>query len=447
MNLAGQQMTGFRRWGRWKRILFVIAVTIFIGSNLLYLTPAGAKLRMLLAETAITTQHRDWAWFFVGGAKRDEMVQALFELSDKNAEVPQDMKEVDVTQEEKRQGELIKVEDISGTRWVGKKMYVYDPKAIRIVVPGKQGVGERVSSMVKRTGALAGVNAGGFIDPGGFGNGFAPIGIVMSGGEVLHNDTAETTPQHIVGFTKDGVLLIGKYSTKELKEKQVSEAVSFYPRIIANGQPLITSGDGGGGIHPRTALGQRKDGTVIFIVIDGRQKHSVGATYREVQDLLLAEGCVNAGFLDGGSSAEMVLDGNVITKPSSPDGGERTLPTAFLVFENSDDVKVNNIWQGLKSIDPGGTYDPNKSWYNKNKSPSPSPSSKPGTSPSTGKNSPGPSKSPSATKSPEPQGTKQPGNSTTKPSDNGAKNSTKPSPNQGNTEASKKPETTNSPKP
>ncbi|WP_442602880.1 phosphodiester glycosidase family protein [Paenibacillus sp. KN14-4R] len=442
MNLAGHRMTGFRSWGRWKRFLFVIAIMIFVGSNLLYLTPAGAKLRMLLAETAITTQHRDWAWFFVGGAKRDEMVQALFELSDKNAELPQDMKEVAVKEEEKRQGDLIKVEDISGSRWVGKKMYVYDPKAIRIVVPSKQGAGERVSSMVQRTGALAGVNAGGFIDPGGFGNGFAPIGVVMSGGEVLFNDTAETTPQHIVGFTKDGVLLIGKYSTKELKEKEVTEAVSFYPRIIANGQPLNVDG---GGIHPRTAVGQRKDGVVIFVVIDGRQKHSVGATYRDVQDLLLAEDCVNAGFLDGGSSAELVLDGKVASKPSSPDGGERPLPTAFLVFEKSSDVKVNNIWEGLKSIDPGGTYDPEKSWYNKNKSPSPSPSTKPGTSPSPGKNSPGtspspgssvkpgsnspqPTKSPGASKSPDPQSSKQPENPTSKPSPNQAKPETSKKP-------------------
>ncbi|UUZ89466.1 phosphodiester glycosidase family protein [Paenibacillus sp. P25] len=106
--------------------------------------------------------------------------------------------------------------------------------------------------------------------------------------------------QHIVGFTKTGTLVIGKYNIFELRDMGVSEAVSFYPRLIANGKPLITSGDGGWGRGPRTAVGQKADGTVIFIVIDGRQAHSVGATLKEVQDLFLEEGVINAGNLDGG---------------------------------------------------------------------------------------------------------------------------------------------------
>ena len=207
--------------------------------------------------------------------------------------------------------------------------------------------------MVERTGAVAGVNGGGFNDPDGLGNGFAPIGAIMSGGEILYTDQEGSNPQQIVGFTNEGTLIIGKYTINELLKLGVSEAVSFYPRVIANGKPLITSGDGGWGRAPRTAVGQKADGTVIFIVIDGRQTSSVGATLKEVQDLFLEDDVINAGFLDGGASSEMVYNNALITKPSSR-YGERRLPSAFLVFDHPEKVNVKNIWAGLTSIDAGG---------------------------------------------------------------------------------------------
>ncbi|MCR8644169.1 phosphodiester glycosidase family protein [Paenibacillus sp. N1-5-1-14] len=340
-------------WGTFKRALLLVTLAIFFSSSFLYFTGPGSKIRMFLAETVITTQHRDWAWIFVGSEKRDEMVAAMQRMSDDNAEEKQDLGAVT---RRKHEGKLAEVVDIKGDTWVGKKMYVYDPHAIRVVVPHKQGEGERITSMVERTGAIGGVNGGGFSDPEGLGNGFAAIGAIMSGGKLLFTDTGDDVGQHIVGFTKDGTLIIGKYSVNELRKLGVTEAVSFYPRVIANGNPLITKGDGGWGRAPRTAVGQRADGTVIFIVIDGRQAHSVGATLREVQDLLLEEGCINAGFLDGGASSEMVFNNELLTSPSSR-YGERRLPTGFLVFENPESIKVDGVWDGLTNIDPGGSYD------------------------------------------------------------------------------------------
>jgi len=344
---------GLHSWSAFKRTMLLFAFCLFLATSLLYLTPAGERIRLFLADTVITTQHRDWAWIFVGAAKRDEMVQAIQEMSDINAKEQQDLSAVKVNG---HNGKLIDVVDISGKYWKGKKMYVYDPKSIRVVVPSKKGEGERITSMVERTGAVAGVNAGGFVDPEGLGNGFAPIGAIMSGGEVLFTDTDSVTPQHIVGFTDDGTLIIGKYTINQLIKMHVTDAVSFYPRVIANGKPLITKGDGGWGRAPRTAVGQRADGTVIFVVIDGRSTASVGATLREVQDMLLEDGCINAGFLDGGASSELVANGELLTNPSSR-YGERRLPSGFLVFEKPNDVKVDHIWSGLTTIDPGGAYD------------------------------------------------------------------------------------------
>jgi exopolysaccharide biosynthesis protein len=343
-----------RNWSWLKRMLLLIAACSFIASSFLFLTPPGENIRLFLAKTVITTQHREWAWIFVGAEKRDVLVKEMQDLTEKNAEEKQNLGAVNY--KGRKLDSLIKVEDISGKLWKGKRMYVYDPTTIRVVVPSTVGQGERITAMVDRTEAVAGVNGGGFDDPDGLGNGFAPIGAIMSGGNILYTDQTSSIPQHIVGFTKEGTLIIGKYSINELLKLNVTEAVSFYPRVIANGKPLITNGDGGWGRAPRTAVGQKADGTVIFIVIDGRQTSSVGATLKEVQDLFLEDNVINAGFLDGGASSEMVVNNELITNPSSR-YGERRLPSAFLVFENPDKVKVNNIWAGLKEIDPGGAYD------------------------------------------------------------------------------------------
>lgn len=94
---------------------------------------------------------------------------------------------------------------------------------------------------------------------------------------------------------------------------------------------MITGGDGGWGVGPRTAIGQRKDGTVLFLVIDGRQPgYSVGATLRDIQNILFEEGAVIAANLDGGSSSTLFFNGKVINKPADL-LGERMIPTAFIV--------------------------------------------------------------------------------------------------------------------
>ncbi len=352
-------LQAIRHWSSWKKVLFYFTVLTFLTSSFLFLTPPGGQIREWLAETVITTQHRSWAWIFVGAEQRDLMVKRLQDFNEEAAREKQDSSLIKIRNHQGKArsiDELIKVEDISGKFWQGKKMYVYDPKTIRVMTPPKSGEGEKITSMVKRTGAVAGVNGGGFDDPEGLGNGFAAFGAIISGGEVIYTDQDGSIPQHIVGFTKEGILVVGKYNIFELREMGISDAVSFHPRLIANGKPLITSGDGGWGRGPRTAVGQKADGTVIFIVIDGRQAHSVGATLKEVQDLLLEEGCVNAGNLDGGASSELVVDGELLTKPSSR-YGERRLPNAFLVYDDPTSVKADRVWDGIDKIDAGGSYD------------------------------------------------------------------------------------------
>ena len=188
------------------------------------------------------------------------------------------------------------------------------------------------SGIAERVGAVAAINAGGFYDANGTGTGRQPYGFILHDGKyLLGQDASDEEENEFVGFTKDGNLIVGNYSKAELKEKDVVEGISFGPALIVNGEKMITHGDGGWGVGPRTAIGQRKDGTVLFLVIDGRQPgYSVGATLRDIQNIMYEEGAVIAANLDGGSSSTLYYNGKVINKPADL-LGERMIPTAFVV--------------------------------------------------------------------------------------------------------------------
>lgn len=226
-------------------------------------------------------------------------------------------------------------------------MIVNDAKKLRIGVPGKAGKGEKVSSMVQRLGAVAGVNAGGFVDPEWKGNGFQPTGIVISGGKIFYNDGDMNTANHIVAIDKEGRMIAGKYKPSELLQMGVQEAVTFAPRFIVNGVGQIKSQADGWGVAPRTAMAQKADGTIMFAIIDGRQPgYSIGATLYDIQQIFLEKGAVTAANLDGGSSTVLVHDNKIVNRPSS-EYGERYLPTAWLVFDNPNSAPIRNIWEGL----------------------------------------------------------------------------------------------------
>ena len=73
-----------------------------------------------------------------------------------------------------------------------------------------------------------------------------------------------------------------------------------------NGEINMDAYNTNSGYNPRTAIGQRSDGTVIFVCIDGRQANSLGGTYRDVIDIMIEYGAVNACNMDGGSSSVML---------------------------------------------------------------------------------------------------------------------------------------------
>ena len=173
---------------------------------------------------------------------------------------------------------------------------------------------------------------GGFYDPQGTGTGRLPYGFILHNGKYLLGENVGPNEKvDFIGFTDKGQLIAGKYSKKKLAELGAKEGLTFGPPLIINGEKVIKHGDGGWGISPRSAIGQRKDGTVLFLVVDGRQPgYSIGATLADMQNIMYKQGAYIAANLDGGSSTTLYYNGKVVNKPADL-LGERMIPTSFIV--------------------------------------------------------------------------------------------------------------------
>ncbi len=224
--------------------------------------------------------------------------------------------------------DAIIVEDVHGSTFNGKMMIVNDPSRVYVYdIPDYTAAwGMMVSDMVKTDDAIAGINGGGFLDINGLGNGSVPLGIVISKGQWKNGD--QYSSYQVIGFDNNNKLVVGYMTGVEAMERGIRDAVEWGPALIVNGEAVDVGN--GGGLNPRTAIGQRADGAVLLLVIDGRQPSSIGASYYDLIGVMQQYGAVNAANLDGGNSSSMVYNGEVITNTASLNG-ERELPTAFLV--------------------------------------------------------------------------------------------------------------------
>lgn len=228
-------------------------------------------------------------------------------------------------------GDGIIVEEVKGPGYSGKMMVVLDPsRVIMGSVPASYGYrGYTVAEMVEHFDAVAGINAGGFYDPNGSGNGSIPDTLVVFDGQIYFADSGVS--MGFVGFDENHIMHVGKPSVNDIMEKKIQYGVCFGPVLVSNGQ-VHNPDQLASGVNPRTAIGQRSDGAVLLLVIDGRQVSSLGATYMDVAEVLLSYGAVNACNLDGGSSSVMWFQGDYINSPSTF-VGIRPVPTTFLVLK------------------------------------------------------------------------------------------------------------------
>lgn len=232
-----------------------------------------------------------------------------------------------------RTDSTLSLQKIETTRFVGYLLEIPNPQRIQVATAEDiQEKGDTTSRIAKKNNAVAAINGGGFYDPNGTGTGRLPYGFIIHEGKYLLGQQVDDKERvDFVGMTRSGNLIAGNYNKKELHDLSVTEGLTFGPPLIMNGKKVIRSGDGGWGISPRSAIGQKKDGTMMFLVIDGRQPgYSIGATLVDVQNIMYEKGAYIAANLDGGSSTTLYYNGNVVNKPADL-LGERMIPTAFIV--------------------------------------------------------------------------------------------------------------------
>ncbi len=226
-------------------------------------------------------------------------------------------------------GDGITVYDVHGPTYRGKMMVVFDPSRVKVGTIDHYGIstpGLTLPDMVEKYDAVAGINGGKYDDEAGIGTGGMPQGIVFSEGVLRMGDPGST--YEVYGFNSENVLVVGRMSAGYAQAIGIRDAVSFGPALIVNGKSARMAGSGSG-LNPRTAIGQRADGAVLLLVIEGRQTTSLGASMADLVKVMEDYGAVNAANLDGGMSSSMVYNGEEIV--SSCTMRNRKIPTAFIV--------------------------------------------------------------------------------------------------------------------
>lgn len=193
---------------------------------------------------------------------------------------------------------------------------IYDPTKVEAVSNSKINSGRIVSDISKTNNAKVAINGGGYRWATGY-----PVGLIVHKGKVVYS--SGTGKFVSAAITYDGVLFAGQLSAKDVKKKNIKEALSFGPALIVNGKAAKFKGTGGSGENPRTVIAQRKDGVILFLVVDGySQKLSYkgrgGVYYSDLIAILQRYGAYNAVNMDGGSSATMVIKNKLVNSPVEP---------------------------------------------------------------------------------------------------------------------------------
>ena len=139
------------------------------------------------------------------------------------------------------------------------------------------------------------------------------------------------------GFNDQDIMVVAKSMTAaQATEQKIRDGCEFGPVLIINGEVNQEVYSGNSGYNPRTAMGQRQDGAVIFVCADGRQAGSIGATYKDIIDILQEYGAYNACNMDGGSSSIMYYrntagEVNMINSYSVLQSEPRRMPDFWMV--------------------------------------------------------------------------------------------------------------------
>ena len=223
--------------------------------------------------------------------------------------------------------DLYKLITIKEKEYSGYLVVVYDPSRISLVTASHYG--SSLKMLAKENDAVVAINASGFNISQGYAN-----GVVIKDGKLVSNYGYNRHGGGIIGFTYNNVLMLTNSNSTEAIKKGIKDAVEFGPFLIVNGKPSTIKGNGGLGTANRTAIAQRKDGIVLFLVIDGRgANNSDGIDMNGLIEILTRYKAYNAANLDGGGSSTLVINNELINNPRGyyGDNWERPLPNAWIV--------------------------------------------------------------------------------------------------------------------
>lgn len=300
-------------------ILLAFAALVLV-MNLVFNGPSPAartQLTMSLIEASATK----WVPALFIGEEAVEEIRA----SDKGAELKEEVTDTSQvvinkdsamtsnSDEWEKYPDGIRIESYSGDTYNAHIMIVKDPSQVYMGISTEKFStsipGKRLNAVIEEEGALAAINAGAFNDDGtaSASVGSCPLGLVMSGGKCVWTSGKQPGLEGFAGFNTDNILVVSKtnLSQSEAEQLNIRDGCCFGPALIINGEINGEAYNSNSGLNPRTAIGQRADGAVIFVCIDGRQTSSMGGTYADIIDIMVEYGAVNACNMDGGSSSIM----------------------------------------------------------------------------------------------------------------------------------------------
>ena len=268
-------------------------------------------------------------------------------LQDMNVEIDENLIKTNIDKTK----ELIEIHEVNGNNFEGKMMVINDPSKISLATTYPWGeYGKELGVLTEDAGAIAGVNGGIYYSSGNKGG--RPLGVTVSNGEI-QDISLGLVGLYLIGFDENNLLRIisldgmNKANVEELiKTEKIRDAVAFqeessdknnhFVKLIINGEKRELNGMGSGA-NPRTAIGQRKDGSVLILVTDGRGKNGhLGATASDIIDIMAEYGAVNAANLDGGSSSSLYYNHEYLMTSVTfyYANSSWRLPTAFVVKDN-----------------------------------------------------------------------------------------------------------------
>ncbi len=301
-------------WVLTTAVLAVIGLCMIC--NLIFNGPSESARDVLTMSLLESSGMKWFPAIFIGQEKVDEIQSNI------SATLPNDVSDIGsvvinpgshlVNKEWENHPDGIRIEYIYGDTYNAYVMLIRDPSAVYMATSTEAFStsipGERIHNQIVKEGALAAINAGAFFDNGTSSSmvGSVPEGLVIAGGKVVW-ETGKAPEEGFVGFNEDNVLVVAKTMTAaKAQELKIRDGCCFGPVLIMNGAINEEAYNSNSGWNPRTAIGQRADGTVIFLAIDGRQAGSLGGSYADIIDIMVEFGAVNACNLDGGSSTVML---------------------------------------------------------------------------------------------------------------------------------------------